>query len=90
MLVPLFSRNEVGDLGPLLAREAVMQLKEQFDSLSPEDQQEAIARLGEIRDKVAGLPEPSRGWRPQRPSRRPKSVLPSTSPSLRSLTRTVS
>lgn len=45
---------------PEKARDAFMQLKDQFDSLSPEDQQEAIAKLGEIRDKVAGLPEDQR------------------------------
>ena len=42
---------------PEKAREALTQLKDQFDSLSPEDQQEAIAKLTEIRDQVAGLPE---------------------------------
>jgi hypothetical protein len=45
---------------PEKARELLGQFKEQFDSLSPEDQQEAIAKLTEIRDEVAGLPEDQR------------------------------
>ena len=45
---------------PEKARELLGQFKEQFDSLSPEDQQEAIAKLTEIKEQVAGLPEDQR------------------------------
>lgn len=34
-----------------------MQLRDQFGSLSPEDQQEAIAKLGEIGDEGSWAPE---------------------------------
>ena len=45
---------------PEKARELLGQFKEQFDSLSPEEQQEAIGKLTGIRDQVAGLPEDQR------------------------------
>jgi hypothetical protein len=45
---------------PEKAEEVLMGLKEQFDGLSPDQKEQALARLGEIRDQVADLPEEKR------------------------------
>jgi hypothetical protein len=42
---------------PEKAQELIGDLKAKFDSLSPEEQQEAIEKLREIKDKAANLPD---------------------------------
>ncbi len=42
---------------PEKAQEVVADLKAKFDELTPEQQQQAMEKLGELRDKVANLSE---------------------------------
>jgi hypothetical protein len=49
--------REAAAANPERAEELLGDLKAKFDSLSPEEQEEALEKLAEIKDQVAGLPE---------------------------------
>jgi hypothetical protein len=42
---------------PEKTKEIIIDLREKYDSLNPEEQREVMTKLGELKDRVAGLPE---------------------------------
>jgi hypothetical protein len=49
--------SDAASANPEKAREVIIDLREKYDSLSPEQQREVMTKLGELKEKVAGLPE---------------------------------
>lgn len=49
--------RDAASANPEKAQELLGQLKEKYDSLSPEEQKEALAKLQEFKDQIADLPD---------------------------------
>ena len=49
--------QDAAKANPEQAKEFVAQIKAKWETLSPEEREQALQKLGEVKDKVAGLPE---------------------------------
>lgn len=49
--------SDAASANPERAREVIIDLRETYDTLSPVEQREVMAKLGELKENVAGLPE---------------------------------